>query len=117
MYAIIKAGGKQYRVSVGDVIRVERLAAGAGETVSLAPVLLISDGSQVRVGSPSLDEVVTAQVRRHGRGEKVRIFKLRRRKNSRRRAGHRQDYTELQVTGIAGSTAPAEVARPEAKAE
>lgn len=104
MYAVIKSGGKQYRVAVGDVIRVERLACGLGDTVKLDQVLLVSDGKGVRAGSPLLDEVVTATVRAHGREDKIRIFKMRRRKNSRRRAGHRQDYTELQVTGIAGNT-------------
>jgi large subunit ribosomal protein L21 len=102
LHAVIKSGGKQYRVAVGDTIRVERLTAVAGETVTITDVLLISDDTGVRIGAPVLQEAVTATVKGHGRGEKVRIFKLRRRKNSRRRAGHRQHYTELQVTGIAG---------------
>lgn len=102
MYAVIKTGGKQYRVAVGDIIRVERLAAAAGETVDLDEVLMVRQGDDVRVGTPLLKDKVTCTVTGHGRGDKVRIFKMRRRKNSRRRAGHRQDYTELQVTTIAG---------------
>jgi large subunit ribosomal protein L21 len=102
MYAVIKTGGKQYRVGLGDVIRVERLSVAAGETVNLDQILLIKDEKDIRVGTPVLSESVTATVRGHGRGGKVNIFKMRRRKNSRRRAGHRQDYTELEVTGIGG---------------
>jgi large subunit ribosomal protein L21 len=102
MYAVIKTGGKQYRVVLGDVIRVERLPVAAGETVNLDQILLIKDEKDVRVGTPMLSETVTATVKGHGRGDKVNIFKMRRRKNSRRRAGHRQDYTELEVTGIGG---------------
>ena len=106
MYAVIKTGGKQYRVAVGDVIRVERLAAAPGETVDLDQVLMVRQGDDVRVGTPLLEDTVTCTVKGHGRGDKVRIFKMRRRKNSRRRAGHRQDYTELQVTTIAGVSQP-----------
>lgn len=109
MYAVVKTGGKQYRVTVGDVIRVERLPVPAGESVKLDQVLLVKDDSDVRVGTPFLAESVTATVRGHGRGDKIRVFKMRRRKNYRRRAGHRQDYTELEVTSIGGvgkGTAP-----------
>jgi large subunit ribosomal protein L21 len=107
VYAVIKTGGKQYRVAVGDVIRVERLAAAPGETVGLDQVFMVRQGDDVRVGTPLLKDTVTCTVTGHGRGDKVRIFKMRRRKNSRRRAGHRQDYTELQVTTIAGVSQPA----------
>lgn len=100
MYAVIRTGGKQYRVALGDIIRVERLPAAAGETIDLDQVLLIQDDKEVQVGTPILSETVTATVKGHGRGDKVNIFKMRRRKNSRRRAGHRQDYTELEVTAI-----------------
>jgi large subunit ribosomal protein L21 len=106
VYAVIKTGGKQYRVAVGDVIRVERLAAAPGETVDFDQVLMVRQGDDVRVGTPLLEDKVTCTVTGHGRGDKVRIFKMRRRKNSRRRAGHRQDYTELQVTTIAGVSQP-----------
>lgn len=109
MYAVIESGGKQYRVAPGDVIRVERLAVPEGESLDLDRVLLVAHGEQTQVGSPLVDGVtVTAKVRAHGRGEKVRIFKLRRRKNSRRQAGHRQDYTELEITQVAGVSAKAD---------
>lgn len=108
MYAVIESGGKQYRVAPGDVIRVEKLDAAAGESVDLDKVLLVADGDGARIGNPLLAQItVTATVRGHGRGEKVRVFKLRRRKNYRRSAGHRQDYTELEITAVAGVSAPA----------
>lgn len=103
MYAVIESGGKQYRVAPGDVIRVEKLDVPAGDSVDLDRILLVADGENTQLGSPVLAGVsVTAKVRSHGRGEKVRIFKLRRRKNYRRHAGHRQDYTELEITQVAG---------------
>lgn len=108
MYAVIESGGKQYRVAPGDVIRVERLDVPAGESVDLERILMVADDTGARFGSPVLSGVsVSAKVRAHGRGEKVRIFKLRRRKNYRRHAGHRQDYTELEITQVAGVGAAA----------
>ncbi|MHB8347829.1 MAG: 50S ribosomal protein L21 [Acidiferrobacterales bacterium] len=104
MYAVIETGGKQYRVAVGDVLRVEKIAADAGSTVSLDKVLLVADGESVRVGTPVVaGTAVNATVRGHGRADKVRIFKLRRRKHYRKQAGHRQYYTELEITGISGA--------------
>ena len=101
MYAVIESGGKQYRVAPGDVIRVERLNMSAGETVDLERVLLVHDGAGLQIGDPLLKSgAVTATVRGHGRGEKLRIFKLRRRKHFRRTNGHRQDYTELEITKV-----------------
>ncbi len=101
MYAVIETGGKQYRVNVGDVIRVEKLEAQAGDNVSLSQVLMVNNNGEVRVGSPVLPGAsVTAKVRAHGRGDKVHIFKMRRRKNYRRNQGHRQDYTEIEITAI-----------------
>jgi len=101
MYAVIETGGKQYRVGVGDVIRVEKLEAAAGDNVSLSQVLMVNNNGEVRVGSPVLPGAsVTAKVRAHGRGDKVHIFKMRRRKNYRRNQGHRQDYTEIEITAI-----------------
>jgi large subunit ribosomal protein L21 len=101
MYAVIKTGGKQYRVTPGDVIRVEKLAADTGQSVNLNEVLLVCDGDNVRVGNPMLTgAAVTATVRSHGRGDKVLIFKMRRRKNYRRTIGHRQGYTEIEITAI-----------------
>ena len=119
MYAVIESGGKQYRVAPGDVIRVERLDVPAGESVELERILLVADPDGApRVGDPLLSGVsVTAKVRAHGRGDKVRIFKLRRRKNYRRRAGHRQHFTELEITQVAGVGAPAQPAAPEARTE
>lgn len=115
MYAVIKNGGKQYRVAIGDVIRVERLPVTPGESVTLEQVMLVKDDNDLRVGAPVLDETVTATVRSHGRGNKIEILKLRRRKNSRRRAGHRQGYTELEVTGIAGVTKKPAKSKPRKK--
>lgn len=104
MYAVIKTGGKQYRVSPGDVVRVEKLPVEEGATVNLEEVLMISNGDQVKIGKPLVEGAnVTATVRGHGRDKKIRIFKLRRRKDSRLHAGHRQSYTELEVTGITGA--------------
>ena len=101
MYAVIQSGGKQYRVGVGDVIRVEKLDVPAGDSVDLNEVLMVGDGDDVKVGSPTLaGSSVTAKVKAHGRGEKIRIIKFRRRKHYRKTAGHRQDYTELEITGI-----------------
>lgn len=102
MYAVVETGGKQYRVAPGDKLRVEKLPAEPGASVNLDRVLMISDDKGMRVGSPTLGETVTAKVVAHGRGEKIRIFKMRRRKHYRRQAGHRQHYTELEITGIGG---------------
>lgn len=101
MYAVIKSGGKQYRVAEGDTIRVEKLAASEGDQVTLEDVLLVADGDNVKVGTPRVDGAsVSATVKSQGRGPKVRIIKMRRRKHYRRQAGHRQAYTELAITGI-----------------
>jgi large subunit ribosomal protein L21 len=100
MYAVIKTGGKQYRVAVGDVLRVETLPHEAGESVQLDDVLMVADGDKIQVGAPKLDAKVTATVRGHGRGDKVEVVKFRRRKNYRRMQGHRQNYTELEITAI-----------------
>jgi large subunit ribosomal protein L21 len=102
MYAVIQSGGKQYRVEVGDRVKVESLPVEEGATVNLDRVLMVGDGSDARLGAPYLDgATVTAKVTRHGRGPKIRVFKMRRRKNSRRSMGHRQNFTELEITGIA----------------
>ncbi len=101
MYAVIRSGGKQYTVKEGDLIRVERLDAPEGEKLSLDEVLLVADGEEVKVGTPRVAGAkVAAEVRAHGRGPKIRIIKHRRRKHYHRRAGHRQAYTELAITGI-----------------
>ena len=101
MYAVIQNGGKQYRVAPGDVIRVEKLEAAEGQTVALNPVLMVSDDQGARVGTPVLAGAsVTAKVKSHGRADKIKVFKMRRRKHYRKTQGHRQYYTELEITGI-----------------
>lgn len=107
MYAVIESGGKQYRVAVGDRVRVESLRAEPGAEVALDKVLLVADGERLDVGAPYVDTGVSARVVAHGRGPKLRILKFRRRQNSRTHAGHRQNYTELEITGIGGRTAEA----------
>lgn len=101
MYAVIRTGGKQYRVAEGDTVRVERLDAAEGDTVELGSVLLVADGDDIRVGEPLIEGgKVQARVRAHGRGDKIDIIKFRRRKHHQKRIGHRQAYTELEITGI-----------------
>ncbi len=104
MYAVIQTGGKQYRVSEGDTVKVEKLDADQGASVELDKVLMVADGEDIKIGSPYVDGgKVTATVKSHGRGKKVKIIKFRRRKHHMKRQGHRQWYTELQVTGISAS--------------
>lgn len=104
MYAVVKTGGKQYRVSQGDRLKVESLKAEAGEVVSLSEVLMVGSGESVTVGSPTVANAsVSAKVVTHGRGDKVKIIKFRRRKHHRKQAGHRQNYTELEITSINAS--------------
>jgi len=113
MYAVIESGGKQYRVAPGDVIRVERLEAAAGESIELDRILMVAGNDAPQLGTPLLSGIsVTAKVRAHGRGDKVRIFKMRRRKGYRHQAGHRQDYTELEITQVAGVGAESKAAEP-----
>ena len=101
MYAVIKTGGKQYRVSEGDTLKVEKLVADEGASVELDKVLMVADGDDVTVGTPFLEGgKVTARVRGHGRAKKVTIIKFRRRKHYMKRQGHRQWFTELEITGI-----------------
>lgn len=101
MYAVIKTGGKQYRVAEGTTLKVEKIEAEEGASIELDQVLMVADGDDVKVGSPYLDGgKVTATVKAHGRGNKVRIIKFRRRKHHMKRQGHRQAFTELEVTGI-----------------
>ena len=104
MYAVVQTGGKQYRVSEGDTIKVEKLLADEGASVELDKVLMVTDGEDVKIGAPYVDGgKVTATVKSHGRGKKVKIIKFRRRKHHMKKQGHRQWYTELQVTGISAS--------------
>ena len=102
MYAVIKTGGKQYRVSAGEKLKIERIAAEVGQEIVLDQVLLVADGDALKMGAPLIAGAqVKARVLEHGRGEKVRIFKLNRRKHYRRSQGHRQNYTEIEILGIA----------------
>lgn len=101
MYAVFATGGKQYRAAPGDVLRVEKIEAEPGAQITLDQVLLVADGETVKVGTPRLEGgAVEATVRAQGRAKKVHIIKFRRRKHYRRQAGHRQYYTEIEITGI-----------------
>lgn len=101
MYAVIKTGGKQYKVQAGDTVKVEKLEAEAGKTVKLTDILMLVDGDKVAVGTPYIKgATVSATVTGHGRGDKVNIVKFRRRKHYRKQMGHRQAYTELSITDI-----------------
>ncbi|MCG5515735.1 MULTISPECIES: 50S ribosomal protein L21 [Ectothiorhodospira] len=103
MYAVIATGGKQYRVAQGEKLRVEKLDAEEGASVEFDNVLLVGSGEDIKVGAPYVEGgKVTATIKSHGRGEKVEIIKFRRRKHSRKQMGHRQHYTELEITSIAG---------------
>jgi large subunit ribosomal protein L21 len=101
MYAVIKTGGKQYRVATGEKIKVEQITAEVGAEVVFDRVLFHSDGDNVKTGAPLIDGAkVKATVVGHGRGDKVKVFKMRRRKNYRRTQGHRQSYTEIRIESI-----------------
>ncbi len=101
MYAVIKTGGKQYKVAPGDKVRVEKLDAEEGKTVKITDVLLVADNDNVTVGNPLVKgSTVTAKVTAHGRGKKIKVVKFRRRKHYRKQAGHRQAYTELSIQDI-----------------
>ena len=103
MYAVIVTGGKQYRVMKGEVLRVEKLDVEAGDSIEINDVLLLGDGEKITVGTPNISGAkVTATIKSHGRLEKIRIVKFRRRKHHRKQMGHRQYYSEIEITGIAG---------------
>ena len=103
MYAVIKSGGKQYKVAPGENVRVEQLVADVGAEVVLDQVLMVGEGDSIRVGQPIVaGATVKATVVAHGRGDKVTIFKMRRRKHYQKHQGHRQGYTELKIDGIVG---------------
>jgi len=116
MYAVIKTGGKQYRVTPGEKLRVEKLLDEVGSDITLNKVLMMVDGDNVTIGAPLIAGAsVPATVVSHGRDDKVMIFKFRRRKHYRKTQGHRQSYTEIQI-GDFGSSKTAKAAKPEAKA-
>ena len=101
MYAVIESGGKQHRVTEGEVLQLEKLEVGAGESVNFDKVLLVGAGADVKIGAPYVvGGSVSAEVVRHGRGDKIRIVKFRRRKHYKRETGHRQWFTEVRITGI-----------------
>ena len=103
MYAVIKTGGKQYRVAPGQKLKVETVPADVGAEVILDQVLMVGEGESVRLGQPTVaGATVKATVVAHGRGEKVKIFKMRRRKHYQKHQGHRQNYTELKIDAIVG---------------
>ena len=103
MYAVIETGGKQYRVTEGQKIKVEKLNADEGAKVDLDKVLLVANGDDIKVGAPYVKGgKVTATVKAHGRDKKIMVIKFHRRKHHRKQQGHRQHYTELEITGIKG---------------
>jgi large subunit ribosomal protein L21 len=116
MYAVFSTGGKQYRASTGDIITVEKLEAEKGSTIALDQVLMVGEGEDVQVGSPYLKGgKVTAKVVEHGRGDKVKIIKFKRRKGYKKTQGHRQYFTKLEITGIDGAKAAPAKKEAEAK--
>ena len=101
MYAVIKTGGKQYRVTQGETLKVETVAGEIGSAITLDKVLMVGSGDQVSVGKPLLNGAsVKATIVSHGRGDKIRIFKMKRRKHYQKHQGHRQNYTEIRIDGI-----------------
>ncbi len=103
MYAVITSGGKQYRVTEGQTLKLEKLTADVGSTVKFDQILMVVNGDDIKVGKPNLDSAkVAASVVSHGRHKKIQIIKFRRRKHHRKQMGHRQYYTEVKITQIAG---------------
>ena len=106
MYAVFRTGGKQYRATTGDVLRLEKIEADEGATIEFDEVLLVGEGADVKVGSPLLDGgSVSAKVLRQGKSRKVPVVKFRRRQNYLRQGSHRQQFTEVEITAIAGESA------------
>ena len=101
MYAVVRTGGKQYRLGIGDSVKVEKLPNEVGNIVELSQILMVSDGNEVKVGAPLVTGAsVKAEIVGHGRNKKIRVFKMKRRKKYRRTQGHRQAFTQLKVTEI-----------------
>lgn len=104
MYAVFKTGGKQYRASEGDKLRIERLDVAVGDTVEFDEVLIVANGADIRIGKPIVDGgKVAGKVLAQGRGRKVEVVKFKRRKNYQRHHGHRQHFTEVEITSISGT--------------
>ncbi|MFW2371868.1 MAG: 50S ribosomal protein L21 [Gammaproteobacteria bacterium] len=103
MYAVVKTGGKQYKVAEGQYLKVEKLDGNEGDSIELDQVLMIADGDNLKIGSPMIDGgKVTAKIKSHGRGKKIEIMKFHRRKHHQKKTGHRQYYTEIEITTING---------------
>jgi large subunit ribosomal protein L21 len=101
MYAVIKTGGKQYRVAAGEKIKVEQIPADVGSQITLDQVLMVGEGESVKIGTPMIaGATVTASVLSHGRHDKIKVFKMRRRKHYQKHQGHRQNYTEIRIEAI-----------------
>ena len=101
MYAVIKTGGKQYRIAAGEKLKIEQIPAEVGAEVTLDQVLMVGEGESVKIGAPLVEgAVVKATVLAQGRHDKVKIFKMRRRKHYQKHQGHRQNYTEIRIDGI-----------------
>ena len=114
MYAVFRSGGKQYRASEGDCVRVERLDAQEGDAVEFDQVLLVGDGAEVKLGSPLVeDSLVKGVVTAQGRGKKIVVTKFKRRKNYKRIMGHRQHFTEVKITSIGPEASEAVASAPE----
>ena len=127
MYAVIKTGGKQYKVSPGNILRIEKIKTEVGTIFDFSDVLMVAKDDDIRIGTPMLDDgKVTATVLEHGRGKKITIIKFKRRKHHLKRRGHRQHYTDVKITGIAAEgieeiwepkTAPVEAISSETETE
>jgi len=116
MYAVFRSGGKQYRAAKGDVLRLEKIDGDEGATVKFDEVLLVGEGSDIKVGSPTLSgSTVSAKVLQQGKSRKVSVVKFKRRKNYLRQGSHRQFFTEVEITGITGGSAK-KAAAPKAEA-
>lgn len=101
MYAVIKTGGKQYRVKEGDVLKLETLEGDVGSEIAFNEVLMLTDGDKTQCGTPLLDKAeVSAKILEHGRHKKIKIIKFRRRKHSMKQAGHRQNYTKIEILKV-----------------
>ncbi len=116
MYAIIQAGGKQYQVSPGEIVDLEKIPGEVGEEIALEDVLLVNDDENILVGTPQVDDVsVKAKILEQGRDKKITVFKMKRRKQYRRKQGHRQEYTRLRITDIITPGGSQPVSEPEAE--
>ena len=117
MYAVIKSGGKQHRVVEGELLKVEKLDIATGDTLTFDEILLIGEGDSVEIGAPYVSgKTVSAEIVRHGRGEKIKIVKFRRRKHHRKQMGHRQWFTEIKITAVGTAGASKKAAPKTTKA-